>query len=384
MKQLIDFLSQDSSREFVADIQRQFPLTMNATEKLIRSNPDKPIRELLTLFRLRQKAIKRIPEAEQLVFTEKGVMQSSSTVLGKYHAMLFADYSSVADLCCGCGIDLMHLAKDKAKVIAVDLDQDSLLSAEFNCRTVGCNQVEFRQIPAEEFAEDVDAVFADPDRRPDAKRRNSPESISPPLSSLLDIQKRITNMAIKLSPILDYQTLALPDPATLQFVSEEGTLKEILLCLGELALPQVKRIAVQLPSGLTFAETGNSVSVQGIKQYLYEPDPAVIRAGLVQDLGAELDCTLIDSYLALLSADQYIENPWVKAFRVKEIMPYNKKQLQRYLTENNIGDLVIKPRGFPEETEDFKKKLKLKGNKKALMFILRMGDKHRIVFCEVE
>ncbi|MBN2829949.1 MAG: hypothetical protein JXR56_06495 [Candidatus Cloacimonetes bacterium] len=382
MKKLIDLLI--SSPEFVADIQKRFPLSMNAAEKLINSNPDKPIKELLTLYRLRQKAIKRIPQAGKLVFTEKGVMQSSSSILGQYHAKLFKSYQSIADLCCGCGIDLIHLTENKERVFAVDLDEEALLSAEYNCRILGINNVKFLRIKAELFSDNVDAVFADPDRRPDTKRRNSPESLSPPLSALLKLHQSFSNMAIKLSPIMDYQALSLPAPATLQFVSEDGTLKEILLCLGGLATPNILRIAIQLPSELSFAETKEKVSVEEIKQYLYEPDSSIIRAGLVQDLGAELKCTLIDSHLALLSSESMIENPWVKGFRVKEIMPYNKKQLQHYLTANNIGDLVIKPRGFPEETEDFKKKLKLKGKNKALMFILRMGEKHRIVFCEPE
>ncbi|MDP8231748.1 MAG: methyltransferase domain-containing protein, partial [Candidatus Zophobacter franzmannii] len=320
MQHLLDFLSNESNHEFIEQLRQRFPFSMNETARIVKESPDFPIRELLTLFRLQKKAIKRIPEAEKLAFTEKGVMQSSSTALAKYHAELFKPFNTIADLCCGCGVDLIQLAEGKEKCIAVDLDAETLSTAEFNCKVLDRDNVEFMQVPAEEFTEKVDAIFADPDRRPDAGRRNSPESISPPLSALMNLRENVPNMAIKLSPIMNYHAIRIDGHYTLQFVSELRVLKEILLCVGELARENVSKVTVMLPSGLEFVENKRYVAISEIKQYIYEPDPAIIRAGLVQDLGAVIDSYLVDSHLALLTSDKLIENPWIKAFKVKEIM----------------------------------------------------------------
>ena len=69
---------------------------------------------------------------------------------------------------------------------------------------------------------------------------------------------------------------------------------------------------------------------------------------------------------------------------VEEIMKYDLKKVRKYVRENEIGELIIKTRGFPESVEKFRKKIKLKGNNSVIMFILRKGDDHIIVFSQLK
>ncbi len=56
-------------------------------------------------------------------------------------------------------------------------------------------------------------------------------------------------------------------------------------------MPEVSRRATFLPSGVTItdAQRAEDCPVKAIGRYLYEPDGAVIRAGLVEQVGVALD-----------------------------------------------------------------------------------------------
>ncbi|MFO7895507.1 MAG: hypothetical protein R6U84_01055 [Candidatus Cloacimonadales bacterium] len=52
--------------------------------------------------------------------------------------------------------------------------------------------------------------------------------------------------------------------------------------------------------------------------------------------------------------------------------------------QQQIGNLVIKTRGFSQSVEEFRRGLKLKGSNSALLFILRIGAGHQIIFAELQ
>ena len=100
-------------------------------------------------------------------------------------------------------------------------------------------------------------------------------------------------------------------------------------------------------------------------------------------MGCEIGFNLIDSKLALLTGSQIVQSNFGKLFQVEEIMKYDLKKVRKYVRENEIGELIIKTRGFPESVEKFRKKIKLKGNNSVVMFILRKGENHIIVFAQI-
>ena len=185
---------------------------------------------------------------------------------------------------------------------------------------------------------------------------------------------------IKLAPALDYKAIALNLPHTWEFVSEQGTLKEILLCTGELATAGILKKAVLLPTEDVLCSTQAELDVTELKSYIFEPDPAVIRANLVAELGEKLNYNLLDKHIALLTGTDLVKTSFGKLYRVDFEMNYNLKKLKRYLREEEVGELIIKTRGFPETVEQFRKKFKLKGKSRKLMFIVRIGSGHRVIF----
>ncbi|MCK5050665.1 MAG: methyltransferase domain-containing protein [Candidatus Cloacimonetes bacterium] len=383
INKLLEFLQKKDNVRFFKELQDLKHISINDIQQLLSSNLDKPIKEMLTQIKLQKRNISKIPISQELLFTELGVQQASSWKLAQYHAKKFKAFDKVADLCCGIGVDLISIAKGKEQVYAVDLDEDTLKLAEYNCRNQNLNNINYKFGEAQEFDQQVDAIFIDPDRRPGSSRKIAPEEYSPPFSKIMELRNICPNIAVKLSPALDYNRLNLPIDSTLEFVSENGTLKEILLCMGELATKNCERKAVLLPSNLTLQNSSIKIKVTNIQKYLFEPDPAVIRAGLVQELGNKIDYNLIDSKLALLTGSQIVQSNYGKIYEVLEIMKYDLKKVRKYVRENEIGELIIKTRGFPESVEKFRKKIKLKGNNSVVMFILRKGDDHIIIFSQL-
>src|SRR6478752_203480 len=56
--------------------------------------------------------------------------------------------------------------------------------------------------------------------------------------------------------------------------------------------------------------------------YLYEPDGAVIRAGLVGDVAARVDGRLVDPTIAYVTSDTLHRDPAATAYRVLDTMPF--------------------------------------------------------------
>ena len=91
--------------------------------------------------------------------------------------------------------------------------------------------------------------------------------------------------------------------------------------------------------------------------YLYEPDGAVIRAGLVADVALELGGHLVDEHIAYICAPDLVDTPFARAYKVLEVMPYNVKALKAWVKENGIGVLDIKKRGTSVTPEELRKQL---------------------------
>jgi predicted RNA methylase len=369
-------------------------LTINKLQKLKAEKPQFPWSELITQKELRQRAKAKFDDPANMLFTRKGLEQSSSEVLANYHYMKCQNAVTIADLCCGIGSDLRLIAIDKEMVYALDLDDVTLQCAQYNCRHLP--QITFIREPAENFTQKVDFIFADPDRRIDNRRSIDPETMSPTLSFLLSLffeKKLSAKMLIKLAPALDYKAVEREyflqnakyqnAPYHWEFISENGVLKEILLCLG-FSDNSDSRKAVLLPQSLQISGSGNEhIALSDWQKYIFEPDNAVIRSGLVQKLGLELGYQLIDNHIALLTGKTAVSQDFGKLYRVIEVFPWNIKFLRKYLRDRDIGVLIIKTRGFPQSSEKILQQFKLKGTGKMTIIITRIGSSHQVAVLEL-
>ncbi len=76
----------------------------------------------ITQIACRKKAVKKIPElANRIVYpAEVSIEQCTSEILAKFHASLFENCTSVADLTCGLGIDSYYISQVAGKVASLE------------------------------------------------------------------------------------------------------------------------------------------------------------------------------------------------------------------------------------------------------------------------
>lgn len=349
---------------------------------------------VLTQSRLRTKAEAKFGEfARQMIFTKAGLEQATRLTVAARHAQRFAEagIGHVADLGCGLGADAMALASLDLVVTAVEMDE-----ATAACATM--NLIPFRNATvvhadaASVSLEGVDGVWLDPARRTTStsgtKRIWDPEDFSPPLSFVESLAGSGRAVGVKMGPGMPHDSV--PADCEAQWVSVGGDVTEVALWFNAVRRPEVRRAALLLgPQGaaeLTSGEDfdGGPVAPVGpVEGYLYEPDGAVIRAGLVADVALQLGGHLVDEHIAYICAPDLQDTPFAKAYKVLEVMPFNVKALKSWVKDEGIGVLDIKKRGTAVTPEELRKQLlpggkpagsKAKSKKTATLVLTRIGE----------
>jgi hypothetical protein len=120
-----------------------------------------------------------------------------------------------------------------------------------------------------------------------------------------------------------------------------------------------------------------------VRGWLHEPDPAVIRSGLVSPVAADLGATLVDPTIAYLTSDARAEGPWVTSYRVDEVLPFNLKKLRAVLLSRGVGRVVVKKRGSPIEPASLARRLRGPGAGGATVVVTRVAGAPTALVCDV-
>jgi len=330
------------------------------------------------------------PAASEMYFVREALEQASGRGTADYHAarLLSAGAATVADLGGGIGGDALAFARAGLGVTQYERDPVRALFAEENARVWGlAEQIAVRQEDVTTASLAAGAAWLDPARRRDSRRVSSPEDYAPPLSWLVGLSAQgVHSIGVKLSPAIDH-ALAGRFDAELEFLSEGGECREALLWLGRTQSGDRLRATVLTPAGprsLTGEEDAPGQPCAAASRYLYEPDPAVIRAHLVGTLARQLDAAPVDPQIAYLLGDTLAATPFADAYEVLNRFPYGKKRLQEALTARRVGRVIIKKRGFPQEPDEMRKQLKLRGPEEIIVVLARIGKGHEVFLCKLQ
>ncbi|OZB47386.1 MAG: SAM-dependent methyltransferase [Cellulomonas sp. 14-74-6] len=342
----------------------------------------------LTQSRLRARARAKFGDfAGGMLFTPAGLEQATRLPVAAHHARryLAAGLTRVADLTTGIGADAMALAGVGIQVLAVDLDEVTAAVATVNLRHFPEAQVRHGDgLQLDLAAEGVDGVYADPARRSAAGRRSwEPTDWTPPLDALLALRDRVPAVGLKLGPGLPHRLV--PDGALAQWVSVDGDVVEVGLWFGPLAPEGPGRSALVLRDGRAHALTGDDDErppVGAVGTYLYEPDGAVIRAGLVGTVAQDLNGRLLDPTIAYVTADRLVPSDVATTYRVLDDLPFGVKRLRTYLRERGVGRLTVKKRGTAVTPEQLRGQLDLRGDAEATVVLTRVGGSQRVLLVE--
>jgi SAM-dependent methyltransferase len=335
----------------------------------------------LTQQSLRVAGRAKFSRADSMLFTRDGLEQASSELTAAHCAKRFAGQRRVADLCCGIGGNTAALAALADGVLAVDADLDTLLCARHNVQVAGaagylttaCADVRGLELSRPR----LDGAFVDPARRAGG-RRLRPGASMPALDWCFGLSGQIGAVGIKAAPGLPHSVV--PAGWEIEFVATGRNLKEALLWSP--ALATTTRRATVLPAGQTLtAERGPDVPVRMPGDYLLDPNPAVTRAGLVEELARVVGGWKIDPMIGFVATDRPVATPFARTLRVLESMPWHERTVARRLRELGIGAADIRRRGLAGDVEQIHRRLGLRGEDSATIVLTRQDGRPWGLIC---
>ncbi len=338
------------------------------------------VRAALTLAGLREKATVKFTQAESMWFDVKGLEQASSETVARHKARRFQ--GRVWDFCCGIGADAIALAEADCQVTGVDLVAANCLRATWNAEAYGVrDRLETVAADIATISDRSGLLHIDPDRRPMAgKRVVRLEDCLPDLAVMQRLAQEFRGGAIKLSPASNFGGKF--DGAEIELVSLHGECKEATIWFGELAQSEPFRATV-LPAGETLAADPLSAwtNVGELGAYLFDPDPAIVRAGLVDVLAERLNLRRLDDAEEYLTGDELVQSPFVQTFQVLENLPNNEREVRAAFRSRQFGQLEIKCRHIPVQVEALRRKLSLEGSDPGVLVFARQAGRSRAVIC---
>ena len=323
---------------------------------------------------LRRRAVAKFGDlAQRMYFTHDGLEQATRHSVATHRAgrLQAAVTQSVIDLGCGIGGDLVAFARAGITTAGVDLDPVRVAVARANLEALelagAVQEADATQVDPSPF----DVAFADPARRGGRGRTFNVEEWAPPWSFVEGLLRG--NACVKVAPGIPHALV--PHGVEAEWVSDRGEVKEAALWSGRLATV-ARRATVIGDGGLaTLTDEDDpgaaTVGVGDVGRYLYEPDGAVIRAGLVTAVAAGVNGRLLDHKIAYVTSDESFHTPFARSYRVVEELPYREKQLRAALRARGIGILTIKKRGVDVSPEQLRRRLDLHGEGSATLVLTR-------------
>ena len=336
---------------------------------------------------LRVRARAKLGEDARLMwFTPDALEQATRASVAAHRAARVAAAvpgGSVVDLGCGIGGDLVAFARAGLTSAGVDLDPVRVAIARANLAALGLpGAVRVADATAMAVA-GFDMAFADPARRGGRGRVFDVEGWSPPWAWVLELLRG--RSVVKVAPGISHDLL--PDGVEAEWVSDGGEVKEAALWSPAVAT-STRRATVIAGGGLaTLTDeddpyAGAERPVRAVGSHLYEPDGAVIRAGLVTAVAAGVDGGLLDAHIAYVTSDAAFHTPFARSYRVLEQLPYREKQLKAALRERGIGRLTIKKRGVQVVPDRLRARLALRGDAEATLVLTRVGGEGAALLVE--
>ena len=351
------------------------PVRSAAAIRRVEPDPERSA-AALTQVQLRARAVAKFgDDAVRMYFTPDALEQATRPRVAAHRAarLVAADAGTVLDLGCGIGGDLVAFARAGLTAAGVDLDPVRVAVARANLEALGLPGA-VRVADATTVAVGAfGAAFADPARRGARGRVFDAEGWTPPWSFVTGLLRG--RAVVKVAPGIPHDLV--PEGVEAEWVSERGEVKEAALWSPALATT-ARRATVIGVGGLASMTSEDDPyadrprPVRGVGGFLYEPDGAVIRAGLVTAVAAGVDGGLLDERIAYVTSDASYRTPFATSYQVLEELPYREKPLRAALRARGIGSLTIKKRGVDVVPDQLRKRLALRGEETATLVLTRV------------
>ncbi|MBP5562678.1 MAG: SAM-dependent methyltransferase [Bacteroidales bacterium] len=349
----------------------------------------------------RQKAKEKLPEwyaTEGILYPKKVSMeQCSSSQTAEYKASL-VEGKSFADFSGGFGVDTAAFARKFMKGCYVEPQQELCELFQHNCKVLDINNVDIVNGTMEESLvniDHVDMIYLDPSRRDTHGRRVV--SLSDCTPNLLEwksaLLERCNILMVKMSPMIDiFQTLRdLPETYAVHVVAVEGECKEVLFLLSRRDAPW--HVSTTSPTILavdinktatscveTTLETERTTPPQFATElgtFLYEPNAAVMKAGIFNALSEQFQIAKLAKNTNLFTSNELHENFPGRVFTIEAVHEFHPRKTAKELSHLESASIAV--RNFPLTAEELRKTLKIKDGNTCYLFGCTLWDGRKVV-----
>ena len=341
----------------------------------------------------RQLLRRKVPswsENEDLLFpSHLSIEQCSSEASAQYKAGLLQGRTFV-DLTGGLGVDTYYIAQRFRQADYVEQQTELCDFAIHNFEVLKAN-VKVWNESAEDYlkhCEPKDCIFIDPARRDEHGRKTvSIADCTPDVSALQDeLLQKAEKVMIKLSPMLDISKALeeLHHVKAVHVVAVANECKELVFVLerGYQSEPQfvcVNLMTSQPEVCFTQEEERQCPSrlADGVLNYLYEPNPAVMKAGCFKMLTERFCVCKLHKNSNLYTSNQLITDFPGRIFEVVDWAPYNKKVKQTLL--QGVEKASIAVRNFPLSVAELRRVLKIKDGDIVYLFATTLKGEEKVI-----
>lgn len=353
------------------------------------------VQELVEQIVAKKKCEKKLPtwfQSENIYYPNKiNIEQTSSEITANYKSRLISG-NSIIDLTGGFGVDTYYFANRFKKVVHCEINEKLSQVISHNFEVLNIENIVPFQGDGIAYIENnsmkYDWIYADPSRRNDAKGKVFLlEDCLPNIPIHLDaLFEKTKNILLKLSPVLDISASisALKFVKEIHVVAVQNEVKELLFILekGYKGVIPIKTTNIKNDVFENFESIHNShveATFSIPKTYLFEPNVAILKAGLFNDVSHQLKIDKIQVNSHLYTSNNTIIFPG-RSFKICHVLNYDKKQLKKIIPSKKAN---ITTRNFPQTVAEIRKKIGFKdGGNHYLFFTTNLEGKHIILVCE--
>lgn len=329
--------------------------------------------------------------------------QCSSEVTARYKRSII-EGKSLCDMTGGMGVDFWYMSEGMQRAIYTERNERLCEIAKHNFAHLAANTPHGLPSRGESEGEmfegqrgsievrcgdgqilpipSVDIIYLDPARRAgDGSRVYAMEDCEP---NIVDWQDELLQHAkmvlVKLSPMVDLTDVLrkLKDVTDIYVIGVRNECKEVLV-KRENHAGYVKVHCVDFLAERTIEftfklsdEMGITVSSDGVKRYLYEPDVTLMKAQAFGSICQRFPVSQLDIETHLMTSGDFIADFPGRIFEVEEQIPFSSKVMKRLKKE--IPQANISARNFVMTAEELQKRSGIKVGGEVYLFGAKVKD----------
>lgn len=371
-------------------------LSVDITKLILKGSPFKKIttKELANQIVATKKSKEKLPTwfyNENIYFPEKtSIEQTSSEITANYKSKLISG-NSIIDITGGFGVDCYYFSKHFNSVTHCEINEELSLIVQHNYKqlkiknitTIACNGLDYLKKNDKKY----DCIYIDPSRRNEVKGKVFLlNDCSPNLPQNLELLfSKSATLLVKTSPILDITSAIneLNHVKEVHIVAVKNEVKELLFLMKKDTKEpcQIKTVNILNDKTDTFNfeyKTKATSVYSEPNSYLYEPNSAILKSGGFHHISEQLKVNKLHQHSHLYTSNTLIDFPG-RCFKIKNIIPYDKKQLNKLLPDKKANITV---RNFTKTVAQIRKETKIKeGGNMYLFFTTLYNKKLCVIIC---